>query len=102
MRRGLSDIVALFILWTFSLPVLARTLEFQTTQVTAPDVALSPNGQTLVFTMLGHLFSLPSIGGTAEQLTFGPYYDKDPVCSPEAPRSPLLRIAMAAMGTFLF
>jgi Tol biopolymer transport system component len=33
--------------------------------------------------MLGHLFSLPSIGGTAEQLTFGPHYDNDPAFSPD-------------------
>ncbi len=61
----------------------ARTIEFETSEVTAADVALSPDGQTLIFTMLGHLFRLPVEGGTAEQLTFGPYYDTDPVFSPE-------------------
>ncbi len=64
----------------------ARTIEFETTEVTAADVALSPDGQTLVFTMLGHLFRLPVEGGTAEQLTFGPYYDTDPVFSPDGRR----------------
>ena len=53
----------------------ARTIEFETTEVTAADVAFSPDGQWLIFTMLGHLFRLPVEGGTAEQLTFGPYYD---------------------------
>ncbi len=60
----------------------ARTIEFETTQVTAADVALSPDGHWLIFTLLGHLFRLPVEGGTAEQLTFGPYYDTDPVFSP--------------------
>jgi len=83
MRHSLWRIAALLVLWRFSPPALARTLEFQTTQVTAADLALSPDGQTLVFTMLGHLFSLSSSGGTAEQLTFGPYYDDAPVFSPD-------------------
>jgi len=60
-----------------------RTIEFETTEVTAADVALSPDGQWLIFTMLGHLFRLPVEGGTAEQLTFGPYYDTDPEVSPD-------------------
>ena len=59
----------------------ARTITFDTTQVTTADVTVSPDGQTLVFTMLGHLFSLPSAGGQAKQLTFGPYYDNDPTFS---------------------
>ncbi len=54
-----------------------RTIEFETTEVTAPDVAITPDGQWLIFTMLGHLFRLPVEGGEAEQLTFGPYYDTD-------------------------
>lgn len=83
MKRSFCYVVALFILRSLSLAVSDRTLEFETTKVTAPDVALSPDGQTLVFNMLGHLFSLPSSGGTAEQLTFGPNYDNEPVFSPD-------------------
>ncbi len=64
----------------------ARTIEFETTEVTAADVALSPDGQWLIFTILGHLFRQPVEGGTAEQLTFGPYYDTDPVFSPDGAR----------------
>ncbi len=65
-------------------PVLAqdadgwRTIEIETTEVTAPDVAITPDGETLIFTLLGHLFRLPVEGGEAEQLTFGPYYDAKP------------------------
>ncbi len=65
---------------------VARTVEFETTEVTAADVALSPDGQWLIFTILGHLFRLPVEGGTAQQLTFGPYYDTDPVFSPDGTR----------------
>ncbi len=63
-----------------------RTIEFETSQVTSPDVALSPDGEWLIFTMLGHLFRLPVEGGTAEQLTFGPYYDAEPAVSPDGRR----------------
>ncbi len=63
-----------------------RTIEFETTQVTSPDVALSPEGEWLIFTMLGHLFRLPVEGGTAEQLTFGPYYDAEPAIAPDGRR----------------
>ncbi len=77
--------------YTFSLLLVAtsgplaadRSIEFETTEVTAADVALSPDSQWLIFTMLGHLFRLPVEGGTAEQLTFGPYYDTDPEVSPD-------------------
>ena len=63
-----------------------RTIEFETSEVTTPDVAVSPDGEWLIFTMLGHLFRLPVEGGDAEQLTFGPYYDADPVFSPDGVR----------------
>ena len=69
-------------------PVIAqsddwRTIEFETTEVTAADVTVSPDGEWLIFAMLGHLLRLPVEGGDAEQLTFGPYYDKEPAFSPD-------------------
>ena len=63
-----------------------RTIEFETTEVTAPDVTVSPDGEWLIFNLLGHLFRLPAEGGEAEQLTFGPYYDSEPVFSPDGVR----------------
>jgi len=61
-------------------------LEFKTTQATDADVAVSPDGKQLVFTILGHLFRMPVEGGTAEQITFGACYDNDPVYSPDGRR----------------
>jgi imidazolonepropionase-like amidohydrolase/Tol biopolymer transport system component len=71
----------------------ARTIAFDTEEVTEAAVALSPEGSTLIFTMLGHLFQVPVArpddpagnpgAADARQLTFGPYYDTDPVCSPD-------------------
>jgi WD40-like Beta Propeller Repeat len=61
----------------------ARTIEFTTTQVTDAEVAVSPDGKRLVFSLLGHLFSMPVTGGVAEQMTFGACYDSDPEFSPD-------------------
>jgi hypothetical protein len=36
-----------------------RTIEFQTSQVTESDVTVSPDGDWLVFSILGHLYRLP-------------------------------------------
>ena len=60
-----------------------RSVVIETQEVTRPDVAVSPDGVWLIFTALGHLFRLPVEGGTAEQLTFGPYFDSDPAMSPD-------------------
>ena len=53
---------------------------------TDPDLAASPDGETLVFTLLGHLFRVSCTGGDAEQLTFGLGYDFDPAFSPDGRR----------------
>ena len=60
-----------------------RDITLATSRVTASDVAVSPDGVQLVFSMLGHLFRVAITGGKAEQLTFGPAYDKEPVYSPD-------------------
>jgi imidazolonepropionase-like amidohydrolase/Tol biopolymer transport system component len=83
MGKVLWRHAVLLLLISFADEITARTLEFLTTQVTAANVAVSPDGRTLVFTMLGHLFRLSAEGGTAEQLTFGPWYDNEPLFSPD-------------------
>jgi hypothetical protein len=52
---------------------LTRSIRITTKEVTDPDVAVSSDGQRLVFTALGHLFQLPAAGGATKQLTSGPY-----------------------------
>ncbi len=63
-----------------------HTITFETSEVTESDVTVSPDSRWLVFSILGHLHRLPVEGGTAEQLTFGPYFDADPVFSPDGSR----------------
>jgi len=64
----------------------ARTLEFDVTEVTQPALSTAPDGRSFIFNLLGHLFRLPAGGGAATQLTFGPYYDSEPVFSPDGAR----------------
>ena len=63
-----------------------RTITIDTSEVTTPGVAVTPDGRTLVFSAIGHLFELPVAGGATTQLTFGPSYDFDPAMSPDGSR----------------
>ena len=63
-----------------------RTITIDTSEVTTPAVAVTPDGRTLVFSAIGHLYELPVAGGAATQLTFGPSYDFDPAMSPDGSR----------------
>ncbi|MGH9788506.1 MAG: hypothetical protein ACRD4U_07385 [Candidatus Acidiferrales bacterium] len=87
MRAFLFRVLLFLLMCVLLTPgAAARTIEFTTTEVTEADVTVSPDGQWLIFTTLGHLFRMPVEGGTAEQLTFGPYYDTDAVFSPDGSR----------------
>lgn len=46
-----------------------RLVEFETTEGTAISVDLSPDGQWIVFDLLGHIYRMPASGGRAEALT---------------------------------
>jgi tricorn protease len=45
--------------------------------------AISPDGQTVVFSAQGDLWRVAATGGRAERLTAHPAYDRDPVFSPD-------------------
>ena len=47
------------------------------------SVDVSPDGRTLVFDLLGDIYSLPIAGGKAAALTSGPAYDTHPRFSPD-------------------
>ena len=64
----------------------ARTHSFTTTKGTWLSLDLSPDGQTIVFDMLGDLYTLPAAGGTATRLTSGLAYDAQPRFSPDGKR----------------
>ena len=60
-----------------------RHVEFDTTQGTWMSLDLSPDGRTIVFDLLGDLYSLPVEGGEARRLTRGMAFDSQPVYSPD-------------------
>ncbi len=47
------------------------------------NVAISPDGKTIAFTYKGDVYTVPSAGGMARQLTSNPAYDSYPVWSPD-------------------
>lgn len=61
----------------------ARTVSFTTDEGTHLALDVSPDGATIVFDMLGDIYSLPISGGTAEALTRGLALDTQPVFSPD-------------------
>jgi len=66
------------------LPLKAeRTLEFNTTEGTWLSLDISPDGQTIIFDMLGDIYTMPFKGGKATRLTDGMAYDTHPKFSPD-------------------
>ena len=60
-----------------------RHVEFDTSEGTWMSLDLSPDGRTIVFDLLGDLYSLPVDGGKARRLTSGLAFDSQPVYSPD-------------------
>ena len=67
-----------------TLPLIpARNMRFTTTEGTWISLDLSPDGQTIVFDLLGDLYTLPVAGGAATRITSGAAYDQQPRYSPD-------------------
>lgn len=60
-----------------------RTIAFTTTEGTYMNLDVSPDGKTLVFDLLGDLYTLPIDGGEAVRLTSGLAHDTQPTFSPD-------------------
>ncbi|ODS63264.1 MAG: amidohydrolase [Arenimonas sp. SCN 70-307] len=60
-----------------------KTVRFSTDEGTWLDLDLSPDGRTIVFSMLGDIYALPVEGGQARRLTRGPAWDIQPRFSPD-------------------
>jgi Tol biopolymer transport system component len=74
-----SDSAAAAAVKAKSLPLITtRTLEFNTDEGTWISLDLSPDGQTIVFELLGDLYTLPISGGAATRITSGQAYDMQP------------------------
>ena len=67
-------------------PDAPRTLRFSTDEGTWMSLDVSPDGKTIVFDLLGDLYTLPIAGGTATRITEGPTWDSHPKFSPDGKR----------------
>ncbi|HXD48634.1 MAG TPA: hypothetical protein VN600_07670, partial [Gemmatimonadaceae bacterium] len=61
----------------------ATPLKFTTDEGTWLSLDLSPDGRTIVFEMLGDLYTLPIAGGKATRITSGQAFDAQPHYSPD-------------------
>ena len=63
-----------------------RKIEFTTDEATWLSLTLTPDGKTIVFELLGDLYSLPIAGGEAKAITTGMGFDSQPSVSPDGKR----------------
>ena len=61
----------------------ARTAEFTATEGTWISLDVSPDGQTIVFDLLGDLYAMPITGGKASPLLTGMAFEVQPRFSPD-------------------
>ncbi len=64
----------------------ARTLQFTARQGSWISLDVSPDGRTIVFDLLGDLYTMPFAGGKATPLTQGMAFDAQPRFSPDGRR----------------
>ncbi len=87
---------------TDSLPlVTTRTIEFTTSEGTWMSLDVSPDGQSLVFELMGDLYTMPVAGGEAKRITSGPAFDSQPRYSPDGKRIVFLSDRSGAENVWL-
>src|SRR5688500_12445453 len=70
-----------------SLPLIStRTLEMTVDEGTWISLDVSPDGKSILFELLGDLYTLPITGGAATRITSGQGYDMQPRYSPDGKR----------------
>jgi len=60
-----------------------RTVEYTTDEGTWMSLDLSPDGKTILFDLVGRLYTMPATGGEAKAITSGLPFDKTPRYSPD-------------------
>ena len=85
-----------------SLPLkTTRTVAFETSEGTWLSLDVSPDGQTIVFELLGDIYTMPASGGAASRITSGPAFDSQPRYSPDGKRIVFLSDRSGAENVWL-
>jgi Tol biopolymer transport system component len=63
--------------------ITSRSLKFTTDEASWISLDVSPDGQTIVFDILGDLYTIPIAGGKATRITSGMGWDQQPRYSPD-------------------
>jgi len=85
-----------------SLPLkMARTVSFETSEGTWISLDVSPDGKTIVFELLGDLYTMPIAGGAATRISSGPAFDSQPRWSPDGKRIVFLSDRSGAENVWL-
>lgn len=67
-------------------PTPTQSVRFRTDEGTWMSVHVSPDGRTIVFDLLGDLYTVPITGGAATRIAGGPAWDAAPRFSPDGRR----------------
>ena len=73
-------------LLTLAVLAFSMTATAQTSPLWMRFCAISPDGKTIAFSYQGDIYTVPSTGGEAQQLTSNAAYDAYPVWSPDGRR----------------
>ena len=85
-----------------SLPLkMTRNVTFDASEGTWISLDVSPDGRTIVFELLGDLYTMPVTGGTATRITSGPGFDSQPRWSPDGKRIVFLSDRSGAENVWL-
>ena len=66
--------------------VASKDVEYEVTEGTWMSLDISPDGKTIVFDLVGDIYTMPITGGTATLLLGGPAYEMQPRFSPDGRR----------------
>lgn len=74
--------------WSVEAPkgAVLKQVPIKTDEGTWMDVDVSPDGQTIAFTLLGDIYTLPVTGGTPKRISEGMSWDVQPRYSPDGTR----------------
>ena len=80
---------------------LAGTSIAQESPLWMRHCALSPDGTTIAFTYKGDIYTVPSTGGRATQITTNPAFDTEPVWSPDSRQIAFASDRMGSLDVFV-